>query len=68
VADMSGAKVSSDADWKNGLAKSRRALLTNARIAELRRELQLIDETIDVLLRLSRYRQRNRPAKSPRLD
>lgn len=68
MADISGAKVSSDADWRNGVAKSQRALLANARIAELRRELQLIDETIDVLLRLSRYRQRSRPAKEPRLN
>jgi len=58
VIDGRKAKASLDANRKNKSRKAPRSFFTNDMIAELRKELRLIDKTIASLTKLSRLRQR----------
>jgi hypothetical protein len=58
--DRRRTKALRDAIANNRLGRSWMSLLTNATIAELREELNLIDKTAKALIRLSRLRQASR--------
>jgi hypothetical protein len=64
VANRENLKVILGGNSKNGSANSQKTELMHAEIGELRKELRLIDQTIEVLIKLSKFRQKNRPAKS----
>jgi len=51
---------------KNRLGRSRMSLLTNVTIDELRKELSLIDKTLEALIKLSSLRQPSRSGKGRR--
>ena len=53
------AKGALDANRKNKSRKARRSFFTNDMIAELRKELRLIDKTIAALTKLSRLRRQS---------
>jgi hypothetical protein len=55
-----------DAIRKNRLGLSRRSLLADVTIDELRKELSLIDKTIEALIKLSGLRQPSRSGKGRR--
>lgn len=57
--DNSKSKGSLDANRKNKSRKARRSFFTNDMIAELRKELRLIDKTIAALTKLSRLRRQS---------
>ena len=57
--DNRRSKGSLDANRKNKSRKARRSFFTNDMIAELRKELRLIDKTIAALTKLSRLRRQS---------
>lgn len=68
VVDGANAKGSPFANKKNKSDKSRRHVLTNQTLDDLRRELRLIDKAIAALINLSRLRQPRRGAKRRSFD